>query len=77
MDRWDLTKEQLRKLLDSVEPSLGFLSKLKRRIEEERFPTNDKLRRDVETAQAAMMGLRMTLHYLTCTNSVGEKRPER
>lgn len=77
MDRFDLTKEQCEKMLDVIGPALGYLSRLKRRIEQEAFPPGDKLRRDVEEAQAAMQGLRMTLHYLTCTESVGIKRPNR
>lgn len=77
MDRFDLTKEQCEKMLDVIGPALGYLSRLKRRIEDEAFPRDDKLREDVERAQGAMQDVRMTLHYLTCTESVGIKRPDR
>lgn len=74
MNRHDLSKEQCQKMHDALAPTLGYLSKLQRRIDDERFPQDDALRRDVADAHAAMMKLTMQLHYLTCGN-VGQRVP--
>lgn len=68
MDRHNLTAEQCQKMHDAIAPTLGYLSRLKRRIDDGRFPPDDALRRDVADAQAALMKLTMQLHYLTCGN---------
>jgi hypothetical protein len=62
----DLTREQLEALERRAFESLAFLRKLLTRIEQLQFPPDDKLRRDVTAAYSAVLGLRMTLHYLGC-----------
>ena len=68
-----LTAAQCEQLEQSVLWSLGFLRKLLTRIEQQKFPADDPLRRDVEAAYSAIMGLRMTLHYLACDRMKEER----
>ena len=64
----DLTPAQCEQLEQRVYESLHYLQKLLKRIEQLRFPVSDKLRHDVEAAHAAVMRLRLTLHYPADTN---------
>lgn len=62
----ELTQAQCEQLEQRAFESLRFLRKLLSRIEQCKFPVDDKLRRDVEAAYSAVLGPRMTLRYLAC-----------
>ena len=67
----NLTKEQAKRMEAVVGGYLRYLGLLRKRIDLRRFPLDDPLRRDVEEAWNATHGLRMTLHYLSCSAGVG------
>jgi hypothetical protein len=52
-------------MVDRLRPTLGYLTRLAKRIDAEGFPHDDPLRQE---ALAAQQALTMTLHYMTCDN---------
>jgi hypothetical protein len=73
MDSNDLRRWQVQKIRRALERTLGYLTRLKRRMEVVGFPTNDPLFLDVVKTQHAMQDLVMELHYLGCQSGVGKK----
>lgn len=74
----ELTQAQCEQLEPRAFESLRFLRKLLTRIEQCKFPVDDKFRQDVEAAYSAVLGLRMTLRYLACDRQRSEsERPKR
>jgi hypothetical protein len=71
MNSNNLTKEQAKKMHAAMVPTLRYLNRLCARLNERRFPPEDRLYRAAGKTQAAMMELVMVLHYLTC-DGVGE-----
>lgn len=67
-----LTREQAEVLDARLRPTLGYLTRLRRRLEQLR--SNDKLYNDVLRAQMAMQDLCTELHYQTCEHGVGRAR---
>jgi len=67
-----LSCEQAEVVKDRITPMLGYLSKLRRRMEQLRM--DDQLYHDVVRAQMAMQDLHSRLHYLTCEHGVGRSR---
>lgn len=53
----DLTPAQRRRLLESLGPMLGYLNKLRHRMQNKGFPLDDKLWVLVSKAQATMQDL--------------------
>jgi hypothetical protein len=74
MNSKDFTREQAQQIRESLLPALGYLSRLKQRMDQTRFPSDDPVYRDVLKAQEAMQGLTMRLHYLTCSGATGDPR---
>jgi hypothetical protein len=68
----DLTKEQIEQLLKSINPTVGFLGRLERRMEKTQWANNDPVYVATRAARDALQSLSMTLHYLTCE---GTKAP--
>jgi hypothetical protein len=60
----DLTAEQLDKLSAAIGPHLGYLHKLRERMDKIGFVPDDKLRKLVEAAYNAMHSLRVEIHYM-------------
>ncbi|MFO0788785.1 MAG: hypothetical protein U0805_04960 [Pirellulales bacterium] len=75
MNSDDLTREQAERLKATLLPTLRYLDRLKRRMVNRGFPSNDPLLCDVCGAYEAIQGLRVRLHYLSCDGGVG--RPAR
>ena len=59
---------------DSVGPSLGYLSRLRERMEKTHFPPNDELYLLVKSAQDAVHALWVNLHYRSCEGQVGRRK---
>src|SRR5215471_14632906 len=74
MDSESLRKWQIKKIHDALAPTLGYLSRLQRRMELKGFPPDDPLFQKAVKAQAAMQSLVMELHYLSCDGGVGRPR---
>ena len=68
----DLTPTQARKIYDALQPTLGFLSKLERRLIEIGFSANDPYFEKVAAAHEAFHRLAVETHYLTCSGGVGK-----
>jgi len=68
----ELTSEQAEALKARLTPALGYLSRLRRRMEQLRM--DDKLYHDVLRAQMAMQDPRAELHYRACKSRVGRSR---
>ena len=73
MDSSNLRPWQTKKIRGSLERALGYLTRLKRRMEVTGFPPDDPLFVDVVSAQHTMQKLMMELHYLGCQSGVGKK----
>ncbi len=76
MDSSKLRPWQARKIRVSLEKSLGYLTRLQRRMELTGFPQNDPLFALTVRARHDMQMLLMELHYLSCESGVGRKAPE-
>ena len=69
MNSNDLTQTQAKKMHAALAPTLTYLSRLTRRLNDKSFPPNDPLYRAAFKAHGAMSELVMTLHYLTCSGT--------
>jgi hypothetical protein len=69
----DLTREQARALKNKLTPMLGYLNRLKKRMARRGFLPNDPLLVDVCRAEDAMHRLHVAVHYLGCSNIVGQR----
>ena len=54
---------------------LGYLCRLKKRMEKRQFPHDDKLLRAVVSGYDAMHALNVEVHYLSCESGVGREPP--
>ena len=75
MNSQQLTRQQAETIFRALQPKLGYLSKLRRRMEQTGFPPDDKLFRLTVAAQDALQSLYIETHYLSCHGGVG--RPPR
>jgi hypothetical protein len=75
MDSYDLTPEQLDRINKRLRPTLGYLTRLAKRMHAERFPEVDQLRLLTIEARNALRSLTMSVHYLSCRDSTGQPRP--
>jgi hypothetical protein len=66
MDRDSVTKDQAKTINASVQPSLGYLYRLRERMVKTGFPPNDPLLKLVDRAYDSMHRLFVELHYLSC-----------
>ena len=60
----DLIREQARALKNKLQPMLGYLNRLKKRMTYRGFPPDDELLRLVCKAEMAMHELHVATHYL-------------
>ena len=70
----DLTREQARALKNKLQPMLGYLNRLKKRMHNRGFPSDDELLQAVCKAEMAMHELHVATHYLACGDNVGGPR---
>ena len=77
MESSDLTPAQAKRLKESIRPMLGYLSRLKKRMEKRNFPHDDMLLRAVVKAYDAMHALNVELHYLSCESGAGRAPPKK
>ena len=66
----DLTREQARALKNKLAPMLGYLNRLKKRMARRGFPPDDPLLIEVCRAEDAMHELHVSVHYLSCGESL-------
>ncbi len=71
----DLTSAQAQQLKSSIRPMLGYLNRLKKRMEKRRFPSDDGLFPTVLRAYDAIHELNVHIHYLSCESGVGQLLP--
>jgi hypothetical protein len=76
MNRNTLRPWQARKIREALQPALGYLTRLQRRMELTRFPPNDPLYVAAVKAQKDMESLLIDLHYLSCESGVGRRPGE-
>jgi hypothetical protein len=75
MNTDDLTTDQAKQLQARIGPMLGYLYRLRSRMDKRGFPRDDELRQLVERAYESVHRLSVELHYLSCKSGVG--RPPR
>jgi hypothetical protein len=54
-----------------IRPMLAYLNRLKRRMNDQKFPHNDPLFNEVVDAADAMHKLNVSIHYLSCGKTGG------
>jgi hypothetical protein len=69
----DLTKDQARAHKNKLQPMLGYLGRLKRRMVRRGFPNDDPLLAAVVKAEDAMHALHIETHYLACGDKAGRQ----
>ena len=77
MDSSQLRPWQAKKIRAALAKSLGYLTRLKRRMELTGFPPSDPLYALTVRAQHDMQALLMELHYLSCEGGVGNVRSDK
>ena len=78
MDRDSITKDHAKTINASVQPSLGYLYRLRERMVKTGFPPGDPLLKLMDQAYASMHRLFIELHYLSCDGVGGRvERGER
>jgi len=70
----DLAREQAWALKNKLQPMLGYLGRLKRRMIRRGFLNDDPLLAAVVRAEDAMHALHVEVHYLGCESGVGRER---
>ncbi len=66
-----LKPDQAQQVHDRLWPTLGYLSKLKKRMYELHVDEGDALFRQIIEAHSALQGLTVMLHYDSCATGVG------
>lgn len=66
----ELSRDQAEVLKDKLGPLLGYLTRVRRRMEQAHFE-RDELYNDIVRAQASLQDLCSRLHYGTCRSGVG------
>ena len=77
MDSSQLRPWQAKKIREALANSLGYLTRLKRRMELTGFPPSDPLYALTVRAQHDLQALLMELHYLACEGGVGKVRSDK
>ena len=72
MNRKSLQPWQARKIRETLQPALGYLTRLKHRMEATGFPPDDRLYIAATNAQRSLQDLLVELHYLSCERGVGQ-----
>jgi hypothetical protein len=67
----DLTRDQARALKNKLQPMLGYLTRLRKRMAFKGFRQDDELLQAVQKAEMAMHELHVATHYLACGDTAG------
>jgi hypothetical protein len=73
VDSTKLRPWQAKALYPALRPALGFLHRLRERMEKRGFPPGDKLYRLTANAYEALHALSIELHHMSCESGVGRK----
>jgi hypothetical protein len=77
MDSSDLKTWQTERIHNRITPTLGYLNRLRDRMEQLGFPAeDDTLYRLVENACDALHALNVETHYLSCGSGVARESRE-
>jgi hypothetical protein len=71
VDETKLQPWQARKIREALQPALGYLTRLQRRMEVTGFPPDDRLYMAAVKAQTSLQTLLVELHYLSCGSGIG------
>lgn len=74
MREYELSTTQASMIRDALHPTLGFLTKLERRLAELGCDSTDRVYQLVVGAQDAMHGLSVELNYRSCKTGVGRSQ---
>jgi hypothetical protein len=77
MDSAELKPWQARIICAAVGKALGYLSRLRARMDRRGFPPDDKLCRLTAAAYDAVHALSIELHYRSCDGGVGRSETKR
>jgi hypothetical protein len=72
----DLTRAQAAAVKNKLRPMLGYLGRLKRRMVQRGFLSEDPMLAAVVRAEDAVHALHIQLHYLSCGEVVGRSSPK-
>jgi hypothetical protein len=73
MDSTKIKPWQARRMHTTLLPALGYLCRLRERMEKRGFPPNDKLLKLTVAAYNAIHSLTVELHYMSCESGVGRE----
>ena len=73
MESRDVERWQAAQIRESLQPSLRYLGRLQKRMEEVGFLPSDRLLTLVREAYNSMHHLSVELHYLSCKGGVGRE----
>ena len=76
MNSDDITKSQAKIISEALFPGTNYLVRLKKKMEDQDFPRDDKLYVLVCAAYDAMLRVCHEVHYLGCDGVHRPKRPE-
>lgn len=76
MDSSRIQHHAARQLCSQLRRPLGYLGRLRRRMEVLGFPPTDPLYLDTRRAQEALQDLHVRAHYLSCPQGVGIRPTE-
>ena len=68
----NLTRQQVEALRDAIHERLGWMIRVRERMEKVGFLPSDRLFRLANDAENAMRDLCMALHYTSCEGGVGK-----
>ncbi len=74
MDSRELTKSQGEALFQQTHKMLGYLGRLIRRIEAQKFPADDPLYEKAKATYDIMFDLNRLTHHLACNGQTGGMR---
>jgi hypothetical protein len=72
----DLTRDQARALKNKLQPMLGYLNRLKKRMQRRGFPPDDRLLIAACRAEEALHALSVEVHYVACGDTAGRAASE-
>jgi hypothetical protein len=71
MRREDIAPKQAEAIKQKIRPMLAYLNRLKRRMDQRKFPHDDTLFNEVVDSADAMHKLNVSIHYLSCGKTGG------
>lgn len=74
---WQIKPQQAQRLCEAIRPSLAYVVRLRRRMEQLGFPPDDVLYRAAARAHDAMQELHVRAHYCACPLRTSRPRENR